>query len=49
MKINKKTDKTVTLVENKGKETKENNTFSKGKDDAKTIKKMRLMNLTLTQ
>ena len=37
--MTKKTDKTVTFVDNKGKETKENNTFPKRKDDAKNIKK----------
>ena len=39
----------VKFINNKGKGTKENNTFPQRKDDAKTIRKMRLLNLTLTQ
>ena len=47
--ITNTTDKTVKFIDNKGKETKNNNKFPKRKDDTKKNEKIRLLNLTMTQ
>ena len=44
--MTKKTEKTVKFIDSKGKESKENNKFPERKDDAKTIRKIWLLNLT---